>query len=71
MYLTANILHQWNISWRTDVALLDLSARSSLNCDLGYIDESLPVEEASEYEFESRIYYREFKHNKKIMDEIH
>lgn len=62
MYLTANILHQWNISWRTDVALLDLSA---------HIDESLPVEEASEYEFESRIYYGEFKHNKKIMDEIH
>lgn len=64
MYLTANILHQWNISWRTDVVLLGLSVHSGLNYDLRYTNESLPVGEASEYAIERTIYYRAFKHNK-------
>lgn len=52
MYLTANILQQWNISWRTDVALLGLSVHSGLNYDLGYTNESMPVGEALECNWE-------------------
>lgn len=53
------------------MALLGLSVHSSLNYDPGYVDESLSVEEASEYAVERRIYYGAFKHNKKIRDKIH
>lgn len=63
VYLSVNILHQWNISWRTDTAVVGLSEHGGLNYDLRYTNESLLVWEPSKYAIEIRIYYREFKHN--------
>lgn len=37
MYIPVNILHQWNISWRTDMAVL------GLNYNLRYTNQSLLV----------------------------
>lgn len=59
VYLSVNILHQWNISWRTDTAVIGLSEHGGLKYDLRYTNESLLVWEPSEYAIE----IREFKHN--------